>query len=74
MKDTTIIRYARLYKRYLETVSGLGEGGKYYPQYYLVEKAAGRDYAINSARCIINRIQRNHELKKRVELAIDCFL
>lgn len=70
MTDQTLIRHARLYKRYKDVIGSLGEANKYYPQYYAISKAADREYTMASARRVINSIRKNPEMEQKIERVI----
>lgn len=70
MTDQTLIRHARLYKRYKDVIASLGEANKYYPQYYAISKAADREYTMASARRVINSIRKNPEMEQKIERVI----
>lgn len=70
MTEQTLIRHARLYKRYLEAIASAGENAKYFPNYYFVEQAADREYSLLSAQRIISDIRKNPDLLHRIEQII----
>lgn len=66
MNDCTLIRYARLYARYLGALKWYGSIARYLPKSFFIEKAADGEYTIESANKVINRISKDKELRRQI--------
>ncbi|MCM1169979.1 MAG: hypothetical protein NC324_08610 [Bacteroides sp.] len=67
MRDSTISRYAHLYKRYLDVMGYYRPIAHHLPFSFFVEKAAGKNYAYDTASRIIRQINTNRNLRRDVE-------
>lgn len=70
MNDCTLIKHARLYKRYLETKRWYRCLSPYLSWKFFIEKACNGEYTFDSARKIINRIHGDKEYRRMIEAVL----
>ncbi len=66
MNDCTLVRYARLYARYLNVLKWYKGISQHLTRTFLIEKAADGEFTAASASKIINKINNNKDLKRDI--------